>query len=140
MMISFNAENKAYFDLSRQIRYKVFVIEQQVPEELEYDEFEAESQHYLLLIENEAVATCRWRHTTKGIKLERFAVLAGYRGQGLGEQMVRHLLNEVLKENKPVYLHAQVQVTPFYSKLGFKAYGEIFEEAGIKHYLMIFEG
>jgi predicted GNAT family N-acyltransferase len=140
MIISFNTENQAYFNLSRQIRYKVFVLEQEVPEELEYDEFEAESQHYLLFIDNEAVATCRWRHTTKGIKLERFAVLAGYRGQGLGEQLVRHLLDEVLKENKPVYLHAQVQVTPFYSKLGFNPYGEIFEEAGIRHYLMVFEG
>jgi len=140
MIISFNTENQAYFDLSRQIRYKVFVIEQQVPEELEYDEFETESHHYLLFIDNIAVATCRWRYTVKGIKLERFALLAEYRGQGLGEQLVRHLLDEVLKENKPVYLHAQVQVTPFYSKLGFKPYGEIFEEAGIRHYLMVFEG
>lgn len=140
MIISFTIDNRAYFNLSRQIRYQVFVEEQKVPEELEYDEFEAESHHYLLFIDNAAVATCRWRYTSKGIKLERCAVLTRHRAQGLGEQLVKHILNEVLMENKQVYLHAQEKVTGFYEKLGFKAYGDIFEEAGIRHFLMKFEG
>lgn len=128
-----------YRDMARNIRYKVFVIEQNVPEEIEYDEFEADSLHYLLFVDDVAAATCRWRHTMNGIKLERFAVLTEYRGKGLGERLVRHLLNEVLPEGKQVYLHAQEQVTGFYGRLGFKAYGEVFEEAGIRHFKMKYQ-
>jgi predicted GNAT family N-acyltransferase len=124
---------------AREIRYKVFVEEQQVPEELEYDEFEAESQHYLLVLNEKAVATCRWRHAPKGIKLERFAVLHEYRGKGLGEALVKHVLKEVLSENKPIYIHAQEKVVGFYKKLGFMADGERFVEAGIGHFLMNYD-
>lgn len=121
------------------IRTKVFMEEQHVPEELEYDEFEFESQHYLLLLDKKAVATCRWRHTPKGIKLERFAVLLEYRGKGLGGALVKHVLKEVLSKNKPIYLHAQEQVVGFYKQLGFEAYDERFEEAGIGHFAMKYD-
>lgn len=131
-----NSTDSAYHQISREIRHKVFVEEQLVPEELEYDEFEKESHHYLVLIDNRGAATCRWRKTDRGIKLERFAVLAEYRGKGLGALMVRHLLNEVLPFRQPVYLHAQEKVVDFYAKFGFIAEGERFEEAGIMHFLM----
>lgn len=121
------------------IRTKVFVEEQHVPSALEYDEFEDESQHYLLLFDKKAVATCRRRYTPKGIKLERFAVLHEYRGKRLGEALVKHVLKEVLPENKPIYLHAQERVVGFYEKLGFKAYGERFVEAGIEHFAMKYD-
>jgi predicted GNAT family N-acyltransferase len=124
---------------ARNIRYLVFVEEQQVPEALEYDEFESESQHYLLFLKGKPVATCRWRHTPKGIKLERFAVLPEYRGKGLGEALVKHVLIEVLTENKPIYLHAQERVVGFYEKLGFEIYGSVFIEADIRHFLMKYE-
>jgi len=137
--IKFDNNQIFYRDLARNIRYKVFVIEQNVPEEIEYDEFEAESLHYLLMVDDIAVATCRWRHTLNGIKLERFAVLPEYRGKGLGERLVRHLLNEVLPEGKLVYLHAQEQVIGFYGRLGFKTYGDVFIEADIRHFLMKYE-
>jgi predicted GNAT family N-acyltransferase len=121
------------------IRTKVFVEEQHVPSALEYDEFENESQHYLLLLDKKAVATCRWRHTPKGIKLERFAVLQEYRGMGFGNKLVLHILEEVKSIGKPIYLHAQEAVIPFYGKLGFNVYGDVFTEAGIRHFLMKYE-
>lgn len=139
-IVRFTSGQHEYTALSRRIRYQVFVQEQQVPEALEYDEFESSSLHYLVFIDGKAVATCRRRETSKGIKLERFAVIGEARGLGAGELMVRHLLQDVLPLNRPVYLHAQVQVAGFYSKHGFVAEGPRFEEAGIDHYLMIYKG
>ena len=139
-IVRFTSGQHEYTALSRRIRYQVFVQEQQVPEALEYDEFESSSLHYLVFIDGKAVATCRRRETSKGIKLERFAVIGEARGLGAGELMVKHLLQDVLPLNRPVYLHAQVQVAGFYSKHGFVAEGSCFEEAGIDHYLMIYKG
>ncbi len=135
-IVSFRNDQAEYFEIARKIRYAVFVEEQKVPEELEYDEYESVCHHYLAFIGDVAVGTCRWRHTSKGIKLERFAVLQQHRGRGLGDLLVRHVLNEVIPLGVDVYLHAQVQVAGFYKNLGFTAYGERFEEAGIGHYLM----
>lgn len=126
--------------LARKTRYRVFVEEQNVPEELEYDEFEDTSHKYLVFMGNEAVATCRWRFTEKGIKLERFAVLNEFRGRGLGALMVRHLLKEITRHGRELYLHAQVQVVDFYTKYGFVVDGPEFTEAGIRHHKMIFKG
>lgn len=138
-ILSFDNQQHDYTREAREIRYRVFVDEQHVPEDLEYDEFEAVSRHYLMKVGDEPVATCRWRTTAGGVKLERFAVLQAYRGKGFGNLLVRNVLQDVLKLNKPVYLHAQEAVVPFYHKLGFRAYGDIFVEAGIRHFLMKYE-
>ncbi|MBW6491378.1 MAG: GNAT family N-acetyltransferase [Lentimicrobium sp.] len=135
-ILRISSVDTTYHQISREIRYRVFVGEQLVPEELEYDEFEEECHHYLVLINNVGAATCRWRKTGIGIKLERFAVLAEHRSKGLGAFMVRHLLEEVLPFKQTVYLHAQEKVVDFYAKFGFRAKGNRFEEAGIMHYLM----
>ena len=83
-------------------------------------------------------ATARYRKTEKGIKLERFAVLKQYRKKGYGNKILKRIL-EVLKHNKDdIYLHAQVQVVDFYKKQGFIKKGDIFSEAGIQHYKMIY--
>ncbi len=138
-IIKFTINQSEAVSQASKIRYLVFVEEQHVPEELEYDEFEAESQHYLLFLNEKAVATCRWRHTEKGIKLERFAVLPEYRSKGLGNKLVLKILSEVKPLGKPIYLHAQEVVVPFYEKLGFSVYGDVFIEADIRHFLMKYE-
>ncbi len=135
-IIRFSASDNEFRQQSRRIRFQVFVEEQHVPEELEYDEFEDVAVHYLAFQDTLAVATCRWRHTGKGIKLERFAVLNDHRGQGIGEQLVKRVLEEVVPLQKTVYLHAQEQVTGFYEKLGFVPSGPAFDEAGIRHFFM----
>ena len=61
------------------IRKNVFVDEQKVSEDIEWDEFEYEAHHVLAFIEDKPVGTARWRKTQKGIKLERFAVLPEFR-------------------------------------------------------------
>ncbi|MBK6965627.1 MAG: GNAT family N-acetyltransferase [Bacteroidales bacterium] len=139
-IVRFKNDQTGYFEIARTIRYAVFVEEQKVPEELEYDEYETVCYHYLAFVGDVAVGTCRWRPTSRGIKLERFAVLPEHRGKGFGDLLVQQALKDVLVEGKAIYLHAQEQVAGFYGRLGFKAYGERFEEAGIGHYLMKYEG
>jgi len=126
--------------LVRQIRYEVFVVEQEVDLEEEYDEFEETSRHFLALADGIPVGTARWRTTEKGYKLERFAVLKRFRGMKVGDEILRVVLKEVVPkaqvDSKPIYLHAQLQALPFYAKQGFESYGPEFVEANIRHQAM----
>ncbi len=134
----FGFEEKEFFQAASAIRTEVFVRGQNVPPELEHDEFEKTSHHYLAFKNNIPVGTARWRETEKGIKLERFAVLKEYRKYGIGSFVLQEVLKDVIKLTKPVYLHAQITVVKFYEKYGFKKTGNIFTEAGIKHYKMLY--
>ena len=127
------------FLLAQQIRTAVCVQEQGVDASDEYDALEEISQHYLVAVDSKEVATARWRFTSNGIKLERFAVLPTYRGKGIGKYLVEQVIEEVQKYAKPIYLHAQIQVVDFYQKLGFEKEGPLFEEAGIQHFKMLFK-
>jgi len=120
---------------SHAIRNKVFVIEQNCPEELEW-EYEEESTHFLLSVEGEDKATARHRKTENGYKLERFAVLNTERGKGLGHHILQSILNDLSGFKGLIYMHAQVDVIPFYEKMGFVREGDLFEEANIMHYKM----
>ncbi|MEE2954057.1 MAG: GNAT family N-acetyltransferase [Bacteroidota bacterium] len=132
----FTFQDKYLINQAFSIRNEVFVIEQAVDKEEEY-EFEEESIHFILFENNKACATARYRETKNGIKLERFAVLKEDRGKGYGMQILLKMLEDIQEINKTKYLHAQVQVVPFYEKVGFKKVGRIFEEAEIMHYKMI---
>ncbi len=132
----FTFENEKLMKMAHAIRYEVFVIGQNCPEELEW-EFEEESTHFLLLVDERAKATARHRKTQNGYKLERFAVLSSERGKGLGHLILKEILSDLSDFKGMIYMHAQVQVLPFYEKLGFKKDGKEFEEAGIMHYKMV---
>lgn len=136
--VRFTTSNKDLSKISHKIRDKVFVEEQHVDPSIEYDQFESESYHYLVYLEQKPVATARWRKTTKGIKLERFAVLKEYRNKKLGRQLLDEVLKDVIPQKKPIYLHAQVQVVDFYKQYGFKISGNLFYEADIAHFLMVY--
>lgn len=128
------------FDQVFRIRKEVFVVEQAVPEDEEWDEFEHIATHYIARLNNVAVGTARWRRTLTGdYKLERFAVLISYRGLGVGEAILKAVLADVPKEeNSKIYLHAQLSAKGFYAKNGFVAEGEEFDEAGIRHVKMAY--
>ena len=132
----FEFSNKELMEISHKIRYEVFVIGQNCPEELEWEN-EEESTHFLLIEDNQPVATARHRKTEKGFKLERFAVLEKERGKGYGLKILKAILDDLKKHHELKYMHAQIQVVPFYEKVGFKKVGKLFEEAGIMHYKMI---
>ncbi len=118
------------------IRRKVFVVEQNCPPKLEW-EFEDESIHFLATVDDIPAGAARWRKTDKGYKLERFAVLAEFRGIGVGQELVKTVLADLPDDATYVYLHAQIQAVGLYQKLGFEATGPEFEEAGIRHYKMV---
>ena len=129
--------DKRFADV-RKVRNDVFVLEQGVSETDEYDEFESSARHYLITKNDVSCGVARWRKTDKGIKLERFAVLSKFRRSGVGKRLVKEVLKDVLPMRQKIYLHAQIQTVYFYQKLSFAIDGKIFEEAGIKHYKMIF--
>ena len=122
------------------IREEVFVIEQAVDHEEEFDEFENESHHFVALDENDnPIGSARWRKTDKGIKLERFTAKKSLRGQGLGTAIVQAVLDDISKtidKGAYLYMHAQLPAVPLYAKFGFHTKGEQFDECGIMHYLM----
>ena len=119
-----------------EIRREVFVKEQEVAEEEEFDEYEDSSVHFIALIDGKAVGTSRWRKTDKGVKLERFAVLKNFRQAGVGKALIENTLKDVMSAAGRIYMHAQTDVIPFYHKYGFVPVGEEFEECDIKHYEM----
>ncbi|MBC8153288.1 MAG: GNAT family N-acetyltransferase [Bacteroidetes bacterium] len=140
-------------DAAFAIRRAVFVVEQHVDAREEY-EYEDESHHFLARTPDSSgqplpVGTARWRRTEKGVKMERFAVLGPYRGQGVGKALVRAVLDDVFSQQphqrtvdpvESIYLHAQVTAMPLYAGFGFVPVGPMFDEAGIQHYKMVLPG
>ncbi len=118
------------------IRTTVFVEEQNCPPELEWEN-EDVSHHFLATFNNIPAGACRWRQTENGYKLERFAVLPSYRGNGIAQKMVQTVINDLPKDANYVYLNAQIDAMPLYKKFNFIAEGDQFEEAGIQHFKMV---
>jgi predicted GNAT family N-acyltransferase len=117
---------------ARAIRRVVFVLEQGVPAHVEVDGKDVEASHFLARIGACAVAAARLRRTAHGYKLERVAVLREFRGQRVGEALVRHLVT-VPPPGSVIYAHAQYEALGFWQRLGFVAEGPTFIEGGIQH-------
>jgi len=124
-------------DLKRclHIRTVVFVEEQNVPVEEEIDGLDPQADHYLLSVAGQAAATARVRYPDNVAKIERVAVFKGNRGLNIGKRLMEFIMDDICKKPAITYmkLGAQVQVIPFYEKLGFVCYGEEFLDAGIRH-------
>lgn len=133
-------KNQADLDDIFQIREVVFVVEQEVDPDEEYDEFESTARHFKALVDGVPAGTARWRFTEKGIKLERFAVLKECRGKGVGQALVKAVLDDIQQHpdfnGKICYLHAQVSAMGLYEKFGFQKEGNLFMECNISHYKM----
>jgi predicted GNAT family N-acyltransferase len=137
----------AEWDHAREIRQRVFVEEQECPPEEEWDEHdwhgaEADALHVVAYEDGRPVGTARWRVAEwEGrvvAKLERFAVLAEYRGGGRGRRLVLHLMEEARRAgHRTLLVHAQAHLERLYADLGFKSLGERFTEAGIPHVRMV---
>ncbi|MEA3558855.1 MAG: GNAT family N-acetyltransferase [Candidatus Thermoplasmatota archaeon] len=121
------------------IRNSVFVIEQNVQPEIEYDEFENESIHYLILDNERPVGCIRYRWKGPDIKIERLAVLEDLRKKGYGAFAIFELLKIILDLGaRNIYLHSQVIAKEFYQKCGFSEVGPVFKEADIDHVKMYY--
>ena len=123
-----------------EIRKKVFITEQNVPVELEIDEFEKTSTHFLALVDGIPSGVGRLRLKHSYVKFERIATLTTLRGAGVGRKLTTYML-EFARKAFPTYLpamHAQESAIGFYKKLGWIEVGEKFLEAGIVHQVLIF--
>jgi len=137
----------AEWEQARDVRQRVFVVEQECPPEEEWDEHDwdgavADAHHVLGTEDGRTVATARWRVAQweghPAAKLERFAVLPAYRGGGRGRELVIHLLEASRRAgHRTCFLHAQAHLEPFYRELGFETVGDRFLEAGIPHVRMV---
>lgn len=122
-------------DEARAIRYTVFVEEQGVPVELEWDDFDAQCVHAIARdADGRAIATGR---LLPDGHIGRMAVLAAARGTGVGSQVLGALMAHAqARGDASVILNAQTHAAPFYARHGFKPEGEEFLEAGIAHITM----
>ena len=122
------------------VRKQVFVEEQHVSSEEEYDEFEDIAKHVVVYDQDVPVGAGRFR-TVDGIgKIERICVLASHRKNGVGKIIMDALEADAKKESlSKLKLHAQTHAEAFYKKLGYDTVSDIFIEADIPHVAMIKE-
>ena len=119
---------------AQRIRFTVFVDEQKVPPELEMDEHDAPSIHALAFSDGKAVGTGR---LLLDGHIGRMAVLKEWRGRGVGQAMLRALIEAGRRRgDRDLVLNSQVHALAFYAAEGFKAEGPVYEEAGIPHQVM----
>lgn len=118
----------------REVRTRVFIEEQRVPKELEWDELDPRCVHVLALADDVAVGTGR---LTPDGYIGRMAVLSEWRSRGVGARLLQTLLEEARNRGDLVCrLHAQVTAIPFYRRFGFQVDGDEFMDAGIPHQTM----
>ncbi|MBC5786239.1 YbgC/FadM family acyl-CoA thioesterase [Ramlibacter sp. USB13] len=121
------------------IRTEVFVREQRIPADLEWDEDDARSVHAVAYNRlGQPVATGRLLPAQDGTaKIGRMAVHQVLRGRGFGEQVLRALAAQAQRRgDKGIELHAQRTAREFYARMGFQPQGEPYDEAGIPHITM----
>ena len=116
----------------KSVREQVFIQEQHVPEELEWDDHDARAIHVVATdTHNQVIGTARMLADGH---IGRMAVLAAWRNTGIGSAMLQKLLS-LAKERGlcKVFLHAQTSAIGFYQDHNFRASGEEFMDAGIPH-------
>jgi predicted GNAT family N-acyltransferase len=124
-------------NLAFNIRREVFVWEQNVPEELEHDEYDATATHFVAIIEGEVVGTLRVVDLPEHAKIGRVAVRQQFRGRGVAKAMMQAAMAFAHETGQDkLYLTAQTDKLGMYEKLGFVAFGEIFDDAGMPHRAM----
>jgi predicted GNAT family N-acyltransferase len=125
-------------DLLMSVRREVFVIGQNVSEELEIDGLDPQQTHFLA--EDPAGTPIGTARLADSGKVGRVAVLEPWRGKGIGLAMVKAVIHHAeSRAMQQLYLHAQTWTVPFYEKLGFTIDATVSEflEAGIPHRKMV---
>ncbi len=122
--------------LIRPIRKIVFIDEQGVPKELEWDGLDSHCAHVLALNERrDAIGTARMQANGT---IGRMAVLKDWRGRGAGRALLSALLDLAVRQGLArVTLSAQTHAIGFYEQAGFHTVGEPFMDAGIPHRKMV---
>jgi predicted GNAT family N-acyltransferase len=119
----------------RNIRQKVFVEEQSVPPELEWDATDEIADHFLAVLPDNTPAGVARLFSTLGETghIGRMAILPEFRGRGIGEALLRHLITESAGQYQELKLSAQQHAIAFYHRAGFHVCSEPYDDAGIPH-------
>ncbi len=121
------------------VRAQVFQQEQGIAKELDNDRRDDDALHFVAYDGAIPVVTMRVRfpQSQSKAKVERVAVIAHYRGRGVGQQIMEYA-ESVLKKRavEHVYMNSQQSAQSFYEKLGYTVEGDIFYEASISHVKM----
>lgn len=119
------------------IRKLVFVDEQQVSMEEEFDLTEKNRTLFLVYDQNKPIGTARINFLQEYAKLERICILKEYRKKNIGKFLINELIKYCQQNNYyNIHLGSQVQAIGFYEKCGFVKYGEMYYDANIPHYNM----
>ncbi len=119
------------------IRREVFIEEQQVPKELEWDGIDPVCRHVLAQDLSKKIAVGTGRLVADG-QIGRMAILKKYRQQGIGRDILNQLIKIAKRDGQSlVYVHAQISALNFYQLASFEIIGESFMDAGIEHVKMI---
>ncbi|MDN3522488.1 GNAT family N-acetyltransferase [Halomonas ramblicola] len=122
---------EALGEAAGEIRRVVFIEEQRVPIEEEWDGRDPECRHFLALLDGTPVGTAR---LLPDAHIGRVAVLREARGQGIGEALMAAAIATARRHGHAgIELAAQTHALPFYERLGFEAFGPEFLDAGIPH-------
>ena len=132
-------ETEEEMEAAIEVRFRVFVAEQQVPVEEELDEFDSDATHAIAIHQGQVVATGRvvYGNEDSAARIGRMAVDIEWRRKGIGGRLLRFLEAEATAQGVNTYiLNAQEYVKDFYAAHGYVERGETFLEADIVHILM----
>lgn len=116
------------------LRHEVFVVGQQVPEDLERDSLDAHCDHAVAELDGVLVGTGR---LLPNGTIGRMAVAVGARRQGIGAAVLAELEGRArARGHVRVELHAQLHAAGFYDRAGYARVGDVYLEAGIEHITM----
>ena len=123
----------------RRLRRIVFIDEQGVSEADEIDDRDGEAIHLLAVADGRPLGTARLLIEGDIGKIGRVCVLQEARGTGLGAALIRAAVERLrsVPGVKKAKLGAQVHALGFYERLGFAAYGPVYDDAGIDHRDMV---
>ena len=130
-------ESQVYQD-ALAIRKKVFIEEQGVPEDLEFDQLDSQTTHYVGYVDGEPVTTARiHERAAHEYHLQRVATLKEHRGKGYGRELIIFIERSLRHiPDAKVWLSAQDTALPFYEKMGYSVLGEGYIEADMPHHSM----
>jgi predicted GNAT family N-acyltransferase len=118
----------------KNIREKVFIQEQKVTPELEWDGMDEKAIHFLVFNDKAAIGCARAIVIKDHMQLGRMAVLKEYRGQGIGSALLEKAMTIAkLNQLSAIYISAQCHAIDFYKKFGFEVKSDIYLDAEIPH-------
>lgn len=124
-------------NLGLALRRNVFIGEQGVPPEEEFDHYDLTASHIVALLDGSVVGTLRILFLDEHAKFGRVAVSAAARGRGIATAMMRFAMDHAKSRGETrFYLTAQSDKLALYEKLGYVAFGDEFQDGGMPHFAM----